>query len=101
MTGPRYEVRLTVYPEAIEAIKTGESTREMVRGKTDAAVFNLRASAPVRSGAGRASITSTTDRDFESGWVGRATWDDEHYYLGILNSRTGWASRVADRIRYV
>jgi hypothetical protein len=101
MNGAQYEVNVTYYPAALEAIKGGEETRQLVQGRTDNAAFALRSSAPVRSGRGRASITATTQRDFLDGWVGKATWDDEHYYMGIQNSRTAWASKVADRIRYV
>lgn len=101
MTGERYEVNVTVYLSAIDAIKDSADTRSMVQRYADSAAFNLRASAPVRSGAGRASITARTERDFDSGWVGKATWDDEHYYMGILNSRTGWAAQAASRVRYV
>lgn len=99
--GPQFEVNLTFYPAAIEAIKQSDDTRVMVSGRADMAAAALRSSAPTRSGAGRASINSMTERDFETGWVGKASWDDEHYYMGIQNSRTGWANSAASRVRYV
>jgi hypothetical protein len=100
MSGARYEVNVTVFPAAIEAIKQGEETRQLVSRRTEDAAFSLRAGAPVRTGAGRASITASTERDFDSGWIGKATWDDEHYYMGILNSRDHWADEAVQRLRY-
>ena len=97
----RYDVNVQVFLEVIDQIAAGQETRLMVTRKTEAAAQSLRAGAPVRTGAARASISSTVDRDFEAGWVGKATWDDEHYYIGILNSRTHWAAGAVQRIRYV
>lgn len=92
---------MTYYPGAIMAIAQSEATRRMVQAKVDTLAYGLRAGAPVRTGAGRASITAKTERDFEHGWVGTATWDEEHYYMGILNSRTRWADPTVAAVRYV
>lgn len=100
MSEARYEVNVTTFPEAIAAIRESQGTRALVGRYADSAAFALRASAPVRSGAGRASIRSATEHNFEAGWVGTASWDDEHYYMGIQNSRTSWASKAARSVRY-
>lgn len=95
-----FEVNVTYYPEVIDEIAMGDETRDLVLAKADDAATDLRSEAPVRSGAGRASIKARVERD-GTDWVGAASWDDEHYYMGILNSRDHWAEPTVQRVRYV
>lgn len=96
-----FDVQVTYYPEVIDAIAAGDETRALVEGKANDAAADLRSEAPVRTGAGRASIRARTERDGDGSWVGAASWDDEHYYMGIQNSRTHWAAPTVQRVRYV
>lgn len=96
----RFEVKTTYYPEVIDEIEMSDDTRLMIQSKVDDAAADLRSEAPVRTGAGRASIRSKTEREGVE-WVGTASWDDEHYYMGILNSRTHWAEPTVQRVRFV
>jgi hypothetical protein len=100
VTGKAFDVQVTYYPEVIDEIAMGDSTRALLQDKVNDAAADLRSEAPVRTGAGRASITATTERD-GTDWVGKAGWDDEHYYMGILNSRDHWAEPTVQRVRYV
>lgn len=94
------DVNVTFYPQAWDAISRGPELHDFMQGKASDAADELRRFAPVRSGAGRRSITSRAVLGVD-GWEGRATWDDEHYYMGILNSRTHWADPAVQRVRYV
>ncbi len=101
----RVTVRVTVRQSGLEAIKRGPEVYSFVRRHTDNAAEALRRAAPVRTGAGRGSITTDVVMG-PDGWVGYASWDERHYYLGILNAREtqtheGWADRAAATVRYV
>jgi hypothetical protein len=96
---------VTVFYPVLEAIKRGSEVYAFCRRQADDAADVLRRAAPVRSGAGRASVRSSVEMGPE-GWYGVASWDESHYYLGILNtkdaqSREGWADRAAAQVRYV
>jgi len=97
--------RITVYDAAFEEIKRSPDVYSFIRKRTDDAAEALRRSSPVRTGAGRGSIRSQVVMG-PDGWTGYASWDEQHYYLGILNSRgdqsrEGWADRAAATVRYV
>ncbi len=101
----RIIVRVTVLEGGLEAIKRGPEVYSFVRQHTDNAAEALRRAAPARTGAGRGSIDTNVVMG-PDGWVGYASWDERHYYLGILNarenqSREGWADRAAATARYV
>jgi hypothetical protein len=100
MTSKGFAVQVTYYPEVMDEIQGSDDTRDLVLAAADDAATDLRSEAPVRTGAGRASIRARAERDGLD-WVGAASWDDEHYYMGIQNSRTHWAEPTVQRVRYV
>lgn len=91
---------MTYYPQAWDRIARSPELYSWVDGKVTRAAEDLRRSAPVRSGAGRNSINSAV-RMAAEGWMGTATWDDAHYYMGIQNAHTHWAESAVQRVRYV
>jgi hypothetical protein len=100
MTIYRTEVAVTVYPKAWDSIARSEQVHSWLDVKVSGIAEDLRRAAPVRSGAGRNSISSAV-RMGADGWYGTASWDDAHYYMGIQNSRTHWAAQAAQRVRFV
>lgn len=102
---PKTSVKVTVDLDAIEAIKVSSEARSFVLDKAEEAATALRRAVPVRTGAARASISADAVLTSD-GWTGVASWDTQHYYVGILNSRrgqpdAGWADRAAASVRYV
>jgi len=94
------EVQVTVHDEVIREIARGPELREFLLRTVSEFASELRADAPVRTGAGRRSIVAKVEMG-ATGWYGTASWDDAHYYLGIQNSRTRWAQPTLSRVRYV
>jgi hypothetical protein len=94
------EIKLTPIPGAGDEIARSPELRAWLAGQMRGVADNLRSEAPVKTGAGRASITSAVDRGTQ-GWVGTAGWDSEHYYMGLQQSRTHWADGAIARVRYV
>lgn len=91
-------VTVTIRPDFAAKLAFSPDMERLLRRKADAVAAKLRAAAPVESGAGRASIrgrTAMTPR----GWIASASWDEQHYYLGILNTRTHWAEPVVQGLR--
>lgn len=94
------DVKITVYESAIRDIARGPDTYEFVRSIVDDAAATMRQGAPVRTGAGRASIVSRVEMG-PDGWYGTASWDTRHYYMGILNTRRHFVEPALSRVRYV
>jgi hypothetical protein len=95
------DVRVTVYEDRLRALARSQDAYEFVRAIVEREVRVLVAAAPVRTGAGRASIRPRVEMG-PDGWYGTASWDTSHYYMGLRNVRTHWADRVAAQgIRYV
>lgn len=94
------DVVITVYESRIRALGRTQDAYDFIRGRAEEAAQALRASAPVRTGAGKASIKVRMAMGNE-GWVGAASWDTSHYYMGILNAEDRWADRAAASVRYV
>ena len=96
---PRVVVRLN-RPELI-ALERGRETRDLVKDVADEIAATMRPLAPARTGAGRRSIQGRVEMS-ASGWVGTASWDEAHYYMGILNSKgRHFAEAAVQRVRYV
>jgi hypothetical protein len=94
-------VDVTVYEDRIRALARSQDCYDFVRSVVDGEAIGLFEAAPVRTGAGRASIRGRVEMGVD-GWVGAASWDTQHYYMGLRNTRTHWADRVAaQQIRYV
>lgn len=96
---------VTVYYAVLEQIKRGSDAYAFTRRQAEHAAEGLRRGTPVRTGAGRASIRADVTMG-PDGWIGTASWDESHYYLGILNTkngqdREGWADRASASVRYV
>lgn len=93
-------VDVDVFYPVIWEIARGPETYNFVRKQVDETAETLRRSAPVRTGAGRGSITGRVWMG-PDGWFGTASWDEAHYYLGIQNAQRKWADRAAALVRYV
>lgn len=78
----------------------GPEIHEMLRRAVDALASDMRAHAPVRTGAGRNSIEGEVLMTPE-GWVGVASWDAKHFYMGIQDRRKPFAEPALQRVRYV
>lgn len=98
MTEVRVQVR--IIPGAVDRIARSMEVHDNVKRIVDDLAEGLRRAVPVRTGAGRKSVTGRVAMG-PNGWYGAASWDEAHYYLGILNSRRHFAEPVMDRIRYV
>lgn len=101
MPTPRYDVHITVYDDRILAMARSQDTYNFLRSIVDGEARALADAAPVRTGAGRGSIRGRVEMGTD-GWIGAASWDTSHYYMGLRNVRTHWADRVAaQQVRYV
>lgn len=96
----RVTVVVNVHHRAIHDIAFGHETYNMVRRTAEEVAQEMRRGAPVRTGAGRGSIRGGVELTAD-GWVGTATWDERHYYMGIQNSRRPFAEPALSRVRYV
>ncbi len=96
----RPEVDVNVHPRALEEIARSHDTYDLVRDTAERVAAEMRHGAPVRTGAGRASIRARADMT-PDGWVATASWDERHYYMGIQNARRRFAEPALSRIRYV
>jgi hypothetical protein len=96
----RAEIKVTPIPGAGMQIARSPEMREWMRARVADIASDLRADAPVKTGAGRGSIASDTALA-AAGWEGSAGWDEAHYYMGIQQSRTHWADPAVADIRYV
>lgn len=94
------EVRVTVHTGLVAELARSPQMRTLLGEVAAGLAAELRSEAPVRTGAGRRSITSDVLMDTD-GWVGTAGWDPEHFYMGIQNRRTHWAQPTLSRVRYV
>ena len=94
------DVRVTVYDTAIAAIARGPEVYDFVRKIVDGAAEGMRGGAPVRTGAGRASIGGRVVMGAD-GWYGVASWDTRHYYMGIQNARQSFVEPAFSRVRFV
>jgi hypothetical protein len=96
-----FDVRITVYDDRIIALNRSPETHDFLRSIVDEEARALADAAPVRTGAGRSSIRGRVEMGSD-GWIGAASWDTSHYYMGLRNTRTHWADRVAaQQVRYV
>ncbi len=94
-------VRSEVRQVGLAEIRRGPEMYEAVRTAVESAADAMRAGAPVRTGAGRSSIRAEVHMGAD-GWFGTASWDEAHYYLGILNADgRHFAEAALSRIRYV
>jgi hypothetical protein len=96
----RVDVDVTVFEGSIREIARGPELHSYLRRAVDEVAEGMRSGAPVRSGAGRASIRGQVHMG-PDGWYGTASWDTRHYYMGILNSRRQFAEPAIMRVRYV
>jgi hypothetical protein len=95
------EIRdVRVIPGAVDAIARGPDVYAFVQGLVDEAAATMREGAPVRTGAGRASIRGQVWMG-PDGWFGTASWDVQHYYMGIQNDRRHFVEPALSRVRYV
>lgn len=94
------KVVVRVIPGAVDRIARSSDTRDYVQDYVDRLADTLKPSVPVRSGRGRKSVKGRVAMGAR-GWYGTASWDEQHYYLGILNSRMHFADAAIARIRYV
>jgi hypothetical protein len=94
------EVTVTVHTGLALELARSPQMRTILGDVADGLAAELRSEAPVRTGAGRRSITSDVVMAAE-GWVGTAGWDPAHFYMGIQNRRTHWAQPTLSRVRYV
>ena len=93
-------VDVNVHRAAIAEIARGHETYELVTRFADDVVEEMRRGAPVRTGAGRASIRTRAALG-PDGWYATASWDERHYYMGIQNGRRQFAEPALARVRYV
>jgi len=93
-------VDVDVFYPVLAEIARGPEVYAFVRRLVDDAAETLRRNAPVRTGAGRGSIRAEVHMG-PDGWYGTASWDESHYYMGILNASQKWADRAAAQVRYV
>lgn len=93
-------VVVDVNEAAIADLARGPEMYDLLRGTADEVSEEMRRGAPVRTGAGRASIRSRVEMTAD-GWVATASWDERHYYMGIQNSRREFAETALSRVRYV
>lgn len=91
---------VTVRPEFAAKLAYSPTMRRVLERQADRISAELRAAAPVKTGAGRASIRTRTALG-PTGWEASASWDAQHYYLGIQNTRTHWAEQVVQRLRNI
>ncbi len=96
-------VRVRTIPGAMDRVARSPSVYEGMQDIVDDLAEDLRRVTPVRTGRGRASVKGRVEAS-GSGWVGTASWSDDHFYLGIVNVRgrsAGFADPVINRVRYV
>lgn len=96
----RVDVKTVVDRIAVLQLARSPELHAAMQRKANRMASDLRQAAPVKSGAGRASITGDVVMG-PTGWTAIAGWDPQHYYMGIQNSRTRWAGRAAASVRYV
>lgn len=97
----RVHVDVDVHRQVLREIAFGHETYELVRDVAEKAASDMRRGAPVRTGAGRSSIRARAELG-PDGWYATASWDEAHYYMGILNTTyRGFADSAITRIRYV
>lgn len=89
-----------VYDDRIREFARSPEVHDFLKDRAEEAADALRANAPVRTGAGRASVRVHMEMGPE-GWYATASWDEAHYYMGIQNTRQHWADRAAATVRYV
>ncbi len=103
MSNRRTSVRVNVIPGAMDRIARSPSVADGLQEIVDDLAADLRDVTPVRTGKGRRSIKGRIEPS-STGWVGTASWDEDHFYLGIVNvrgRRAGFADPIINRVRYV
>jgi hypothetical protein len=93
-------VRVTPNPALRLELSHSAALHEYLSRETDALAADMRDHAPVRTGAGRQSIGGQVLMTPE-GWVGVASWDVAHYYMGFQDRRKPFAEPALQRVRYV
>lgn len=93
-------VRVQVFEPAIREIARGPDVHDFVLRIASDLAEGLRAGAPVRTGAGRASIRARAEMG-PDGWYSTASWDTQHYYMGIQNDRRHFVEPALSRVRFV
>jgi hypothetical protein len=96
----RVEVKIRIIPGAMDRVARSPEVRDRIQEIVDSLAEGLRRAVPVRTGAGRRSIKGRVVMG-PNGWIGGASWDEAHYYLGILDSRHHFAEPVMNRVRHV
>lgn len=96
----RVSVEVDVHHGALAEMARAHDTRELVLRVAEDIAEGMRAGAPVRTGAGRASIRAHAEMGSD-GWYATASWDERHYYMGIQNTRRHFAEPALSRVRYV
>jgi hypothetical protein len=93
-------VTVTVNPSLVLSLARSPELYAHLHRMVDGAAENMRGAAPVRTGAGRASIRGQVVMT-PTGWVGAAGWDRTHYYMGFQNRRRHFVEPALTRVRFV
>jgi hypothetical protein len=96
----RTTVRVNVHERALAALPYAEETRELLQRVVDDIADLARPAAPRRTGLGARSIQGRTAMT-ASGWVGAASWDVAHYYMGFQEQRDPFIRPALQAVRYV
>jgi hypothetical protein len=98
--GMRATVRIDVHETEMARWPYLEGTREVLERVVDEIADIGRPQAPHRTGAGAASIQGRTYMT-AAGWIGTASWDVPHYYMGFHEKRHPFLRPAMQAVRFV
>jgi hypothetical protein len=98
--GMRAQVRVTVHETEMARWPYLEETREVLQRVVDDIADVGRPAAPRETGLGAASIRGRTFMTAD-GWVGTASWDVPHYYMGFHEKRRPFLRPAMQAVRFV